>query len=162
MRTIRTKLYFFNELSAEAQQKAIQDNSDINTSHKWWETVYEDAERAGLKITSFDLYQNNRVDAHFIVNAIDCATKILAEHGEDCKSYLFSALYIKHYNVISVLEDNDDNINELNEHFLKDVCNYYGELLHQDLEYRESKEAIKDALISNEYEFTANGNIFNS
>lgn len=41
-RTIRTKVYKFEELSKEAKQKAIDDNRDINTDYEWYDSVYED------------------------------------------------------------------------------------------------------------------------
>ena len=36
MRTIRTKIYKFEELSAEAQSKAIDNFRNINTSDDFW------------------------------------------------------------------------------------------------------------------------------
>jgi hypothetical protein len=44
MRTIRIKAYKFSELSAEAQQTAIDNYRDINTDYDWHETVYDDFE----------------------------------------------------------------------------------------------------------------------
>lgn len=43
MRTIRTKVYKFDELSKDAQQKAIEGFSEINVDDSYWyESVYED------------------------------------------------------------------------------------------------------------------------
>jgi hypothetical protein len=43
MRTIETKLYRFEELSKEAQEKAIEKNSTINVDHDFWhENVIEE------------------------------------------------------------------------------------------------------------------------
>jgi len=42
METISINTYSFNELSKEAQQKAIENLHDINTDHEWYEWVYED------------------------------------------------------------------------------------------------------------------------
>ena len=42
MRTIRTKVYKFSELSETSQQKAIEKLFDINVDCDWWEFVYED------------------------------------------------------------------------------------------------------------------------
>ena len=52
MRTIRTKVYTFNELVVDAQQNAIEDNSNINVEHDWWILTYEDANMIGLKLNS--------------------------------------------------------------------------------------------------------------
>lgn len=41
-RTIRVKLYQFNELSEDAQQKAIDKFRDLNVDFDWWDSVYDD------------------------------------------------------------------------------------------------------------------------
>jgi len=51
MRTIRTKVYQFSELSEQAKQKAIEWGYDLNVSYGWWESVYEDAEQIGLQFS---------------------------------------------------------------------------------------------------------------
>ncbi|MES2727569.1 MAG: antitoxin of toxin-antitoxin stability system [Bacteroidota bacterium] len=53
-RTIRTKIYKFEELSADAQRKVIEDNYDINTDYEWYDCVYEDAKEIG-KIIGLDI-----------------------------------------------------------------------------------------------------------
>ena len=54
MRTVETKLYIFEELSAEAKQTAIENHRDINTYDGWWETIFEgfteDANKAGFHV----------------------------------------------------------------------------------------------------------------
>jgi len=40
MRTIRTKIYKFNELSKDVQNKVIERNWDINVNDEWWEFIY--------------------------------------------------------------------------------------------------------------------------
>lgn len=42
MKTISIQLFSFNELSKEAQKKAIEKHYDINVDHGWWEFVYDD------------------------------------------------------------------------------------------------------------------------
>jgi hypothetical protein len=42
MRTVRTKVYKFDELSEEAQEIAIEQFSDINVDYDWYEFVYDD------------------------------------------------------------------------------------------------------------------------
>ena len=44
MRTITFEIYKFDELSPEAQAKAILNNCNINIEdYNWWESIYEDA-----------------------------------------------------------------------------------------------------------------------
>ena len=42
MKTISIQLFSFNELSVEAQKKAIEKHYDINVHHGWWEFLYDD------------------------------------------------------------------------------------------------------------------------
>lgn len=42
MKTIAIQLFSFNELSEEAQKKAIKKHYDINVDDNWWEFVYDD------------------------------------------------------------------------------------------------------------------------
>jgi hypothetical protein len=60
--TVVRELFTFDELSAEAKQKAIDSNRDINTSYDWWEHSYEMfaeladmCEISGFEISGFDL-----------------------------------------------------------------------------------------------------------
>lgn len=41
MRTETIKLYKFEELSEEVQEKVIEKKYDINLHHDWWESIYE-------------------------------------------------------------------------------------------------------------------------
>ena len=41
MKTITIQVYSFEELSAEAQQKAIERYSELNLGHGWWQLCYE-------------------------------------------------------------------------------------------------------------------------
>jgi len=55
MRTIETKVYPFDELSKEAQQKAIENLYDINIQfHDWWDHTCEDAKEIG-KLMGIDI-----------------------------------------------------------------------------------------------------------
>ena len=53
MRTIRTKVYKFNELSKDAQQEVINNyrNNSNNDYNFVWDDIREDAKQIGLKIT---------------------------------------------------------------------------------------------------------------
>src|SRR5690606_13720103 len=93
MQTKIIKLYSFDELSKEAQNKAVNDLFDINTDYKWWDFIYEDAERMGLKIKSFDFFRK-KITGEFITDAKTLAENIVNEYVEEsplyitCKNYL--------------------------------------------------------------------------
>jgi hypothetical protein len=60
MRTIRTKIYKFSELTEKSQQKAIELLNDINADYSWWDCVYEDfAQFCSLIGIEVDLKKTN-------------------------------------------------------------------------------------------------------
>jgi hypothetical protein len=177
MRTVRTKVYTFEELNETAQQTAINSNSSINVNYDWWINTYSDAENIGLKITSFELDRNKNAKGHFVTDAFNCATKIISEHGAECKTFLISSEFMLKWaeivkahsngkNIFKVAEGQelsfDEKADELEGIFLDDILSAYADILQDECEYLQSDEAIKETLISDECEFTKNGNIFNS
>lgn len=171
MRTVRTKVYKFSELSEEAKETAINEFQDINVQHGWWEYTYMDAKNIGLNITSFDLDRNRHAKGEFIQTAIYCANKIMTEHGETCETYKTAANFIaasKEIEQRADIEGKDgdedywyqDEIEELEEEFLKSLCEDYSILLQKEFEYLESDEAIIETIEANEYEFLATGKLF--
>ncbi len=177
MRTIRTKVYQFNELNDDAKQVAISKNSDINVNYDWWFMTYEDAENIGLKLNSFDLDRNKNAKGKFIDDAYFCATEIVNNHGVDCDTYKLSLKFISEWNEAIKLHSDGINIEKVREcnegafdnyvydseiKFLEDILECYANILQGECEYLQGDEAIKETLISNEYEFTKDGNMFNS
>lgn len=167
MRTIRTKVYQFNELSEDAKIVAIEKNSLINVDFDWWLFTYEDAERIGLKLTGFDLDRNKHADGNFEFSANEVAQNIFSEHGEDCETYktalrfmeVWEPIFAEYFETENV--EFEDKLLELEKEFLKDILSDYADILQNEYEYLQSYEAIKETLISNEYEFTKEGILFN-
>lgn len=57
MRTIQKTYALFEELNAEAKEKAIEENRNINTDHaEWWEYTCDDAKAVG-KLMGLDIEQ---------------------------------------------------------------------------------------------------------
>lgn len=165
MRTVRTKVYFFEELSEEAQQKAIQKHSDINVDFNWWECTYDDAENIGLKITGFDLERNKHASGNLTLSACEVAQNIINEHGETCKTHQTALSFLDKWNPVFAnymeTEDGEDELMELEDEFLNNLLSDYADILQNESEYLQSEEAIKETLIANEYEFTKEGILFN-
>jgi hypothetical protein len=170
---METKVYKFDELSDEAKEKAIENLCDINMDTDWYESTYEDAENIGLKITGFDLDRMN-CDGSFLSSASECAENIKADHGKTCETYKDAVLFLEHWNALvekysdgvnknSVTEENvyefDGYADELENEFLKDLCEDYRIMLQHELDYQTSKEAIIETIQCNEYEFTEDGNL---
>jgi len=89
MRTqiIEKVLYKFEELTEEQKENAIEKLSDINVDFDWWQFIYEDAERIGLKITGFDIGRGSYCKGNFILSANEVAQNIFNKHGEKCETY---------------------------------------------------------------------------
>lgn len=50
-----TKVFRFEELGGDAQEKALEALWDINVFYEWWDSIYADADEIGVKIDEFDL-----------------------------------------------------------------------------------------------------------
>jgi len=168
MRTIRTKVYQFSELSKQAKQKAIEVCADYNVSYDWWESTYEDAANIGLKITGFDIDRGSYCKGEIIGTHEETAKLIIEQHGEQCDTYTTAKDFLKALDEIADKyknegEDNWDEqseIEEAEEDFLKSLLEDYRIILQNEYEYQTSEEAIIETIQANEYEFTADGRRF--
>lgn len=75
MKTKTINLYEFDELSEDAKEKALQNLWDINVDHEWWDYIYEDAERIGLKITGFDIDRGNYCEGDILTSEYEIARR---------------------------------------------------------------------------------------
>ncbi len=174
MKTIKTKVYQFNELSDEAKEKAIERFADINVDHDWWECTYEDAATVNLKLTEFDIDRSSYCKGQFIENAEDTANAIVKHHGESCETHKTAINYLDEIDQLWVkwpekLDDEDYDENEaerenqqqmLADEFLKDILEDYRIMLQKEYEYLTSEEAIVETITINEYDFTEDGKLF--
>ena len=173
MRTIETTVFTFDELSEEAKQRAIQDyrNKDVYW-YDWWECIYDDAKNVGIKIKHFDTGRSWDIGIEFIESAYDAAEKIMKEHGQTCETYKTAAQFVKDWAELvakysdgikldKVAEDNewefDQEADELEEEFRRDIGHDFLILLQKEEEYLNSDEAISETIEANEYEFTEEG-----
>lgn len=171
MRTIRTKVYQFSELSKAAQQKAIEVCSDYNVDYDWWQSTYEDAANIGLKITSFDLDRNRHAKGEFTLSANEVAQNILNNHGEGCDTYKTASTFMETWQPVfnEYMNEDSDNyespeseqlLQNFEEDFLNDLLEDYSIMLQKECEYQQSEPAIKETIEANEYEFKADGTRF--
>jgi len=167
--TIIKTYYQFNELPEDVKQKAIEKLYDINVDHDWWDCLYEDAENIGLKISEFDLDRASYVKGNFIECAHDTAKAILREHDEHCETYHTAARYLETYKV-EVKENEKENADEeypedflntedIDNEFLKSLCEDYRILLSKEYDYLTSEIVIINTIEANEYEFDKDGNL---
>jgi myo-inositol catabolism protein IolC len=191
MRTITKeyKVYSFEELSEESQQKAIEKLYDINVDYEWWDCTYMDAETVGIKITGFDLDRSRHCTGEFTQSAENVANDILTNHGKHCETYKTVTNFLSEFNTLNddlinkqlILEDiydaveNDEieaheqeiealeeQIEELREEFKKSILEDYSIILQKECDYLTSREAIIETIKCNKYTFLENGKLFNS
>ena len=168
-RTVRTKVYKFNELTEEAKETAINEFQDINVQHGWWEDTYMDAENIGLKLTSFDIDRNRNAEGYFLLSANEVAANIMKEHGEQCETYKtaerfmeeWQPLFNDYMNEESDSYEDDNDLMVCEQEFLKSLCEDYSIMLQNQYEYLQSDDAKIETIEVNDYDFLANGKTFN-
>lgn len=182
--TTRT-LYKFDELSEDAQGKAIEHLYDLNVDHDWWDCIYEDAARIGLTITGFDTYRQE-ISGDLTVGLPECVRLITAEHGEKCDTYNTAIEYLTEFRKAAKQWraeewkgqefDEDgyprptdkellyyfgcvgyDAADDILRDFKKALLGDYLSMLRNEYDYQTSEEAIKEAIKANDYLFTENG-----
>jgi hypothetical protein len=171
MRTIRTKVYQFSELTQTAKDKAVQQFDSINVDYDWWQSTYEDAANIGLKITSFDLDRNRNAKGEFTLSANEVAQNIFNNHGEECETYKTAQTFMETWQPVfnEYMDENSDNyespeheqlLQNFEEDFLNDILEDYSIMLQKECEYLQSEAAIIETIKANEYEFKADGTRF--
>lgn len=151
MKTKTIDVYQYDELGDEAKQKVLEKFYDLNVSFEWWEYLYEDAKRGGLKISEFDLGRGRHIKGKLLVSVGEVCARILAEHGKECETYKLATEYYRRKR---------ENIPFEEEEFLELLCEEYVSLLGKEYEYQTSKEAIEEEIRANEYEFIKDGKLF--
>ena len=163
MKTIEIQLFKFSELSEDAQKKAIEKLSDINVDYDWWEVICEDAENIGLKITEFDLYRMS-IDGNFNLSAAEVAHNIMNELGVMCETYKTAETFLNEFNPVFAeymeTEEGEDKLIDLESDFLNSLLEDYRIMLQKDFDYLTSEEAIIETIEANDYDFTANGELY--
>ena len=160
--------YSFDELSDEAKEYAVRDFCDINVSHEWWESIYDDAKNVGIKIMGFDIDRGNYIETRLIHDIDFTVHVILKNHGEETDTHKLAKQYdtdktqlLEKYAAEISEEDFYDFDNDLDDQdaeFTRAIGEEYLTLLRQEYEYLTSEEAIIETIQANDYEFDENGN----
>lgn len=134
MRTIRTKVYQFSELSESAKEKALDVMRDINTDFEWWESTYEDfknlAEYFGIEVdtrkTYFSGFCHQGQGSSFTAD-IDISKMLDCVKNETWKEYApkeklsFYSVTPKMYRVINLISAYVEPTNRASS--IKVICN---------------------------------------
>jgi hypothetical protein len=167
-------VYSFGELSEKAKRKAIENLYDLNVDYGWWNSVYEDAENVGIKITSFDIGRGESITGQFTEDALFTAFKIVDEHGGTCDTYQLAKSFLAQRTSIIESAEKDETggfkdeyeldslLNDIEDEFKEDLLYSYLKMLREEYEYQTSEEAIIETIECNEYTFLEDGTLKNS
>jgi len=162
-------VFKYSELSEKAKERALDQCCGFNVSHRWWEFVFEDAERIGLKITEFDIDRENFIRGNLTRSAFDCAELIEKEHGveTDTAKLARNFLYDVRQGAKAHKENVQDDFDFSETQAYEDLCTEferalkeeYLHMLRREFEYLTSHEAIEETIKANDYEFFEDGKI---
>ena len=139
--TIVKTYKYFNELTPEQQNKVIEKYSDINED--CWEFHYETMEQEFINKLEGLGYSNIEIQYTGFYSQGDGAS-FTAKHGDD-EIYRVNYQY-SHSNSVSC-----NNKNLLND--ARQLMDAFYKELRNEYEYINSKDAIIEILIANEFEF---------
>lgn len=169
MKTLTIDVFTFEELSDAAKETARAWYRESMSCDEWWDSVYEDAKQAGLKITGFDIDRASYVKAEFIHDACFTAHYIVDNHGDTCETFKTAQSFLSDRDKIVNEAPRDENgdwedeneldaaLDDCEAEFLKSICEDYRIILTREYEYRYSNECVDESILSNEYTFTKNG-----
>lgn len=168
-RTIRTKVYKFDELNETAKDKAIEWFLTSFDDSFAFDDTKEDAIQIGLKITSLD--DNHPNEGEFTIAANEVAANIFVNHGEHCETYKTAKKFMDEWQPVfnDYMGENSDNyesgesegkLQEIEDDFLQSLLEDYRIMCNNQYGYENSDEFAKETIEANEYEFTADGRRF--
>jgi hypothetical protein len=171
MKTIQLNIYSFAELSEEARGKALDNHRFIHVDGTWWDSVYEDAQQSGLKITGFELENGYYCNAEFTDDACFCAGEILDNHGESTETYQTALSFWTERNrmvadwpkdkngELEFSGDWDTEMDRVEDDFLTVTRWTYHSLLIQEYNALTGDTDITETLEVQGYHFTADGRL---
>lgn len=160
METKSYQVFKFDELSEEAQQKAVENHYDINIDHQWWEFIYADAKNIGLKIEGFDIDRASYCKGTLCYGIREVMNNIIKEHGEGCETHRTAIAYLQILDALAADDSKfDEKFDQIEYDFEYALKEDYRVMLSKEYEYLTSKESIIKTIKANDYDFLANGKI---
>lgn len=181
------KLYRFDELGAEVQEKILRENWETNVDHEWWEHIYEDAKTIGLCINGFDLGNKRSIEGELTENLLDCCSLIRKHHGGDCDTVKTARGYVRAYGKalgewrkaelagdpffysLASLDwgpadwrnsfESEDEAQDLTKEFRLELLQDYYSMLNSEYEYQTSEEQVKASVIAMDHLYTEDGTV---
>lgn len=163
-------VYSFEELSEEAQEKAIDKFRFANVDYGWWECVYEMAKEIGIKIKGFDI-DAGIIKGELTISFLDSFREIRKNWGRGSELHKTAKEYLNQYNKAYkewkkdeelTLDDFEfeDEARDIEEDYKKAILEDFLILLKKEYEYQTSDETVKEMIIDNEYEFEEDGTLY--
>lgn len=151
-------VYQYSELSEKAKERA----RDWFCGEAYFEAqiifsdMQADAKNIGLDLTEWDY--GRYANGTFLLNPLECACKIIANHGEQCETYKTAVTY---KTAMAKLDDNSEDYyeqaKELERDFLLGLLEDYRVMMDSAVDYSQSEEYISEMMEINEYEFNEDG-----
>lgn len=178
MKTIKVKVYQYDELNETAKEKARSWFLEGVFTFDWYDHIYEDAKTTGFEITSFDIYRQD-IEGEIKTSCEDIAKAIVTNHGKTCETYKDAKNYLKELKALGSVPDLmpghnqmaedvhqglcdewDAKKEELDGEFFKTILSDYLFMLKKESEYIQSAEYLEEGIKANEYTFTNDGKRF--
>lgn len=165
--TVRT-VYRFDELDERAQERALSRLYELNVDHDWWDPVYSDAKRVGLKITGFDAGYRQTIDASLTLNLRKSIQAVKQEHGQSCETWRIANDYEVELDRLDLARklldsseeyDDSDELDRLEAEYEKELAQAYLTMLGREYEYLTSRESIIESIQANGYELDEDGSL---
>ena len=189
--TTKTKVFSFIELSKEGKEKAIENYYDISVGYDWWEIVEEDFKEqmntkgfmiSRIYFTGFAsqgdgaCFEGEMINLKRFLNSskrqkefkpfIELASEqdltiTTKQRGRYCHEQCMDVDVNSCSNFKDLSCPTITKFSTFMENTLKDNAVNLYKLLNKEYDRLTEDESIKDTLITNEYEFTVDGKIFN-
>lgn len=178
MREVIMRVYEFDELPKNVQEKILEDNRFILVDDcDWYYGIYDAAKALGFEIVAFDI-DRRYIEVKLKTTVLDSIEKALKFFAEGSRPYDMAKGY---YDEIMKLADSDKVRDYLKEYpnesvhdaiydlslddqlyddYVKDMGKEFLRMLEVEYEYLISDEAITNFLEANGFEFYRDGRIF--
>lgn len=163
-------VYSFEELSEEAQEKAIDKFRFANVDYEWWESVYEMSQEIGIKIKGFDI-DAGIIKGELTSSFLDSFREIRKNWGRGSELYKTAKEYLNQYNKaykewkkdeeeLTLDDFESEDGARVEEDYKRAILEDFLILLKKEYEYQTSDETVKEMIIDNEYEFEEDGTLY--
>ena len=164
MKTIKIKVYKFDELDKQTKEKVIENYRYINVDNTfWYDCIKEEFNSLGLEIQEFNLDRGNYAKI-YIDNLEETSKKILEEFGDSVLIKQTAKNYINEYEKIQANFKEDEDIERevelLDEQYEKEYSEDILSYLRSSYDWEISDEAITETIEANDYDFTTEGKIY--